>query len=259
VKRRNLHDQLREISMQIVALGTLVETALSQALQAVRSGEQALCGLVIESDETINTLRSELEEQAFRSLTLQQPLGGRDLRFLSSVIPIAADLERMGDNAKGVAQLLLRMIPVRAAGMSEIQIDPSVAVDRKQKGASGQALTEETIISELLDLGQEALRVLQGTMQAFKKSDADAARAIWQEDDVVDVRYALVRHDLMTMLSGIHAISALQQDALIMQRLTYWLWIAHNLERVADHCTNICERTVFFIEGDTIIKASEAE
>jgi len=52
------------------------------------------------------------------------------------------------------------------------------------------------------------------------------------------------------MLSGIHAIPALQQDGLAMQRMTYWLWIAHNLERVGDHCTNVCERIVFFLEGD---------
>jgi phosphate transport system protein len=108
-----------------------------------------------------------------------------------------------------------------------------------------------------VDLGQEARRVLRGTMRAFDQSDAHTARAIWQEDDVVDVRYHLVRHDVMTMLAGMHAISALQQDSFIMQRITYWLWIAHNLERIGDHCTNICERIVFFIEGEGTIRPEE--
>jgi len=71
------------------------------------------------------------------------------------------------------------------------------------------------------------------------------------------VRYHLVRHDLMTMLTDIHAIPALQQDSLSMQRMTYWLWIAHNLERIGDHCTNICERIVFLLEGEATIRLTE--
>lgn len=68
------------------------------------------------------------------------------------------------------------------------------------------------------------------------------------------MRYHLVRHDLMTMLADMHAISDLQQDARIMQRMTYWLWIAHNLERIGDRCTTICERLVFVLEGETAIE-----
>ena len=106
------------------------------------------------------------------------------------------------------------------------------------------------------ELGMEARRVLHGTMEAFARRDVNAARNIWEEDDVVDVRYHLVRHDLMAMLAGARAIPALQNDALILQRATYLLWIAHKLERVADHSGNICERIVFILEGETSIKRS---
>ncbi|HET8842740.1 MAG TPA: PhoU domain-containing protein, partial [Ktedonobacteraceae bacterium] len=119
-------------------------------------------------------------------------------------------------------------------------------------------VTETSIVAGLVTLGQEARRVLQGTMQAFVQNDTKAARVIWQEDDVVDVCYHLVRHDIMTMLTDIHAIPVLQQDALAMQRMTYWLWIAHNLERVGDHCTNVCERIVFSLEGDGRIQPDES-
>jgi phosphate transport system protein len=102
---------LHEIRTRIILLGTLVETALEQAIQAVQSSNLALCGLVIESDRTIDEVRSEVEQLAFQSLTLQQPLAGHNLRFLSSAPAIAGDLERMGDNAAGIAQLLLRMAP----------------------------------------------------------------------------------------------------------------------------------------------------
>jgi phosphate transport system protein len=259
VTRTILDAQLGEISTGITQLGTLVETALEQALQVIRTGDQALCSQIIESDNAINDLRFQMERLAFRSLTLQQPLAGRDLRFLTSVPSITTSLERIGDNAAGIAKLLLLMTPLRAASTNQVHVDPSVVTDGGQTSLSDHAITEDSIVSGLLDLGQEAGRVLQGTMHAFKRSDAYTARKIWKEDDVVDVRYHLVRHNLTTMLTGTHAISALQQDPLIELRMTYWFWIAHNLERVGDHCTNICERIVFFQEGEGMIDPTEAE
>jgi phosphate transport system protein len=255
--RTRLDAQLHEIETKILLLGTLVEAALEQALQAVQSRDQGLCVLVIASDQAINGLRFTIERLAFQSLTLQQPLAERDLRFLSSVPAITRDLGRMGENATGVATVLMRMAPLWIEGRHEGHIDPSVVADRSQKPLSDQTITEDTIVSGLLDLGQEARRVLQGTMHAFEQRDAHAARNIWQEDDVVDVRYHQVRHNVMTFLTAIHAIPALQQDERIMQRMTYWLWIAHKLERVGDHCTNICGRIVFFLEGDRTIQPEE--
>jgi phosphate transport system protein len=259
VTRTLLDAKLREISTGIIQLGTLVLTALEQALQALPSGDQALYSQVIESDDAIDNLRLEVEHLAFHSLMLQQPLGGRDLRFLSSIPSITADLERIGDNAAGIAKLLLLMTPLRATSTQQVHIDPPVVADKGQKRRSDQAITEDSIVSGLFDLGQESCRILQGTIDAFKQSDASGARKIWQEDDVVDVRYHLVRNNLTTMLTGTHATSALQQDSLILLRMTYWFWIAHNLERVGDHCTNICERIAFFLEGDGTIKPTEAE
>ncbi|HEY4388152.1 MAG TPA: PhoU domain-containing protein [Ktedonobacteraceae bacterium] len=255
--RTRLDTQLQEIRTKIIELGTLVETALSQALQAVQSGDQALCALVIASDTTIDGLRFEVDRLAFQSLTLQQPLAGHDLRFLSSVLSITTDLERMGDNATGIAKLLQRIAPLRMANTNQLPLDPARVADGAQKRPLEHPITEDSIISGLLELGREAGRVLRGTMCAFAQHDAHTARVIWQEDDVVDVRYHLVRHDVMTMLTGMHALPALQQDSLIMQRMTYWLWIAHNLERVGDHCTNLCERIVFFLEGDGTIRPQE--
>ena len=252
--RTILDAQLREISTGTVLLGTLVATALSQALQALQSRDQTLYSQVIESDKTIDTLRFKVERLAFRSLTLQQPLGGRDLRFLSSIPKVATDLERIGDNAAGIAKLLLLMAPLHVPSTNHIQSHPS-----DQKPLSDYTITEDSIVSKLLDLGQEAFLLLQGTMSAFEQGDAHAARKIWQEDDLVDIRYHLARYDLMTMLTSIYAVPALQQDSLVIQRMTYWLWIAHKLERVGDHCTNICERIVFFLEGVMTIQSTRAE
>jgi phosphate transport system protein len=245
-----LDKELQELDTQIVHLGSLVDEALGLALEALESGDIAKAGMVIEGDTIIDSLRAAIEEHAIRLLTLQQPLGGRDLRLLTSTLSIAGDLERTGDGAAGIAQIILRMAPLRSSNMPQINIELIPAGEKSQ-------ITEASILSSMLELGREARRVLQGTMEAFANRDAKAARYIWEEDDVVDVRYHLVRHDLMAMLEGARAIPALQNDARILQRATYLLWIAHKLERMADHCTNVCERILFIVEGESSMKRSQ--
>ncbi len=245
--RTILDKELQGLSEQISKLGTLVDDALGKALEALEMGDLAKSGMVIEADAMIDSQRAAVEEHAIRLLTLQQPLGGRDLRFLTSALSIAGDLERAGDGAAGIAQIILRMSPLRNSssnGASEVASDSGL-------------ITEASVLKGILDLGKEARRVLQGTMDAFARYDAAAARYIWEEDDVVDVRYHLVRHDLMTMLEGGQAIPALQSDARSLQRATYLLWIAHKLERVGDHCSNVCERIVFIVEGEMSIKPAQ--
>jgi phosphate transport system protein len=247
-----LDKELQGLDEQIQRLGTLVDEALGLALEALGSGDLAKSGMVIEGDTIIDSLRAAIEEHTIRLLTLQQPLGGRDLRYLTSTLSIAGDLERTGDGAEGIAQIILRMAPLRGNG-SHVEVKLPA-----QESASGtDEISEAYILHNMLELGNEARRVLQGTMDAFARRDAKAARYIWEEDDVVDVRYHLLRHDLMTLLEGARAIPALQNDARILQRATYLLWIAHKLERVGDHCSNICERIVFIVEGETSIRPSQ--
>jgi phosphate transport system protein len=250
--------QLLEIKTTVIEIGTRVATALDLALQILRSGDQILCNQIIASDKMIDDLRFQAEQLTLRTLVLQQPVFARDTRFLSSILAIIADLERIGDGAAGIAQLRLLLTRLQVAGKSPTNIDRSHA-HGDQKSLLNQTLTEDSIVSELFDLGQEACQVLRGTMRAFAQDDADAARKIWQEDDVVDVRYHMARHNLMTTLTSVYAIPALTQDETILQRMTYWLWIAHKLERVGDHCTNICERIVFFLEGAVMISPTRTE
>jgi len=245
-----LDRELQALDAQIVKLGSLVDDALCKALEALETGDIAKAGMVIEGDVLIDSLRAAVEEHTIRLLTLQQPLGGRDLRYLTSALSIAGDLERTGDNAAGVATILLRMAPLKGNTMPQVQVQ-EYGPDHKGELVK---VNEASIMHGILDLGHEARRVLQGTMKAFAESNANAARYIWEEDDVVDVRYHLVRHDLMAMMAGTHAIPALQNDSFILQRATYLQWVAHKLERVADHCTNICERVVFIVEGETSIE-----
>ncbi len=250
--RTVLDKELEALNQQIIQLGSLVDDALARSLDALEKGDLATAGLLIENDSQIDSLRVTIEEHTLRLLTLQQPLGGRDLRYLTSSLSIAGDLERTGDGTAGIAQIILRMAPLRGEQLPSLHVDGDSA-----RGAGNEQITEASLMRGLLDLGKEARKVLQETMKAFANRDAAAAYAIRKEDDVVDVRYHLVRHDLMAMMTGARAIPALQNDALILQRVTYLLWIAHKLERVSDHCTNICERIVFTEEGENIIHTPE--
>jgi len=247
VARTVLDKELQELDSQIRELGSLVDAALERALQSLATGDLSLASQVIESDTLIDSLRITIEEHTIRLLTLQQPLGIRDLRFLTSALSIAGDLERTGDGAEGIAQIILRMTPLKE------NAHPVPALS----AADNSEVTEQSILRDLVSLGQEARNVLRGTLKAFADMDASAARAVWQDDDLVDVRYHTVRHNLMTMLAGAHAIPALQSDARILQRATYLLWIAHKLERVGDHAANICERIIFIVEGESNIKTSQ--
>src|SRR5207248_7391957 len=112
--RTTVDKELQLLDEQIVRLGSLVEDALAKALEALETGDIAKAGLVIEGDVLIDSLRVAVEEHSIRLLTLQQPLGGRDLRYLTSALSIAGDLERTGDGAEGIAQILLRLSPLRS-------------------------------------------------------------------------------------------------------------------------------------------------
>ena len=250
--RTILDRELEELNWQIQQLGSLVEEALSKALESLEASDLTIASMVIESDVAIDSLRATIEERTHRLLSVQQPLGGRDLRYLTSALSIASDLERMGDGAEGITQIILRMVPLRSPSAAQVSI-------KAPSSSSGAEITEASVTHSLIELGREALRALQGTMKAFTERDAKAARYTWEEDDLIDVRYHLVRHDLMAMMAGAHAIPALQHDSRILQRVTYLLWITHKLERVGDHCGNICERIVFTIEGRPLCTSGMGE
>ncbi len=118
---------------------------------------------------------------------------------------------------------------------------------------------EALIVQGILELGREVRSLLQWTMKAFADRDAEAARSLWEQDKTVDQHSYAVRRDVIAMLEGAHAMPVLQHDPHVVQRTTYLLWIAYQLERVADHCTNICERIVFIVEGETDMLSSLEE
>lgn len=260
--RALLDKELQDLDAQIMRLGELADDALAKALEALKMSDQDKAGAVVVSDMPIDELHVAIEEHTFRVLTLQEQLTGRDLRYLTSLVPIAIDLERIGDEAEAIAQNVMRMIPFLSGG--ELQADnPTQQVQAgnslRTPGSVGEQFTEASIVQGILDLGRGVRSLLEETMKALAGRDAEAARRLWEEDKTVDRGSYVVRRDLMAILEGAQAIHALQHDPHMVQRATCLLWTAHELERVADHCTNICERIVFIVQGETDMEPSLEE
>lgn len=207
-----LEERLKSLLGELLALGSLVEEALLAAIDALKRRDFAASERIIAEDKTINQKRYDVEREALALIATQQPMA-TDLRILASVLEIATELERMGDYAKGIANINLM-------------------------------IGEEPLMKPLIDLprmADKAADMLRRALQAFVQQDVEAARRIIAEDDEVDALYDQVYRELITYIL---------QDPRYINQATYLLWAAHNVERTADRVTNICERTIFVATGE---------
>lgn len=216
--RKTFEQELQRVKEEIIILGSMVEDATLKSVEALKKRDLQTARQILEADREINARRYAIEESVVVLIATQQPMA-HDLRFLASVLEIVSELERMGDYAKGIAVINLRM-------------------------------GDEPLLKPLIDIprmAQKGVDMLHRALTAFIQEDVEAARAIPKEDDEVDALYNQVYRELMTFVI---------QDPKNIERANWLLWAAHNLERFADRVTNICERTVFlatgqFIEFDT--------
>ena len=208
--RTAFEQQLAEVQEEMLALADKVESAIEQSTQALQDNDVALARRVIEADAQVNQQRYEIEERCLELIATQQPLAS-DLRTIVAVLHIVVDLERMGDHAEGIAKVALML--------------------------ADEPLKSYADIPRMAMLARE---MLVGSLQAFRERDAARARLICDDDDKVDALYDHVYRELITyMVNNPEAI----------ERGTHLTWVAHNLERIADRVTNICERVVYLVEG----------
>lgn len=209
---RNVFDRhLAEIQEEMLVMADMVETAIKRSLEALKGRDIELARQVIADDLKINQKRYDAEERCIELIATQQPLAG-DLRTIVAVLHMIVDLERMGDHAEGIAKIAVLLA-------DEPPLKPYVDLPR------------------MADIASEMLRE---SLEAFKHRDAERARAIIDRDDEVDALYDQVYRELLT-----YTLS----DPLAIERATHLIWVAHNLERIADRVTNICERVVFLVTG----------
>jgi phosphate transport system protein len=220
--RKTFESEIQQVKDDVLVLGSMVEQAILDSVEALRKRDIKASERIFDQDREINGKRFEIENKLMVLIATQQPMA-HDLRLLASTMEIISELERMGDYAKGIANINMRM------GDAPL-LKPLIDVPRMaQLGAS----------------------MLHRALGAFVNEDVETAKKIPVEDDEVDALYNQVYRELMTFVI---------QDPKTMERANWLLWVAHNLERVADRVTNICERTIFIATGEMAeIKSTDDE
>jgi len=209
--RTIFHKELREIQDDILAMGSMVEKAISRSIDALKNRDIELANQIIADDKKINHKRFDIEEKCVQLIATQQPMAS-DLRTVVTVLNIITELERIGDHAEGIAKITIMI-------GDEPPLKPLIDIPR---------------------MAQKTNEMLFRSLDAFINKDVEAARKIAQEDDEVDHLYDQVFRELLLFM---------MEDPKTVTRATRLIWVAHNLERSADRVTNICERVVFMVTG----------
>ncbi len=203
--------KLREMQDDILIMSSMVEKAIQRSVESLRNRDVVQSNSVVHDDIAINAKRYEIEEKCIHTIALQQPMAA-DLRVLVAILFIATELERMADHAEGIARINLML--------------------------GDEPLPRP--LGEIGEMAEKAGDMLRRSLTAFVDRDDQAARLICDEDDQIDTLYdasyaALIQEMIRTPAD--------------VQRITYLIWTAHNLERIADRVTNICERVIFMVTG----------
>jgi phosphate transport system protein len=212
--RETLDRATKKLLNEILIQGSMVENAINESVDALINRDVEQAKVIYEGDRQINKKQFEIEESVITLIATQQPMA-RDLRLLTAILEVTTELERMGDYAKGIARITVRL-------GQDILLEP---------------------ISEIPPMAEVCVDLLHRALHAFVDKDAEAARTIPKEDDKVDSYYNRIYRELMN-----HMIA----DPSTIDQANHLLWVAHNLERVADRVTNVCERIVFVVTGELL-------
>ncbi len=209
--RKTFRENMKALEKELICESEMVSVAIDRSVNALKDLDVEKAKKVVNDDININKKRWEIEEQCINLLATQQPVA-TDLRELIAVLSISTDLERMGDHAEGIAKIAIMH------GNKPL-IKP---------------------LTDVFRMAEKSTDMLTKSLEAFVNRDAEAAKAICGEDDEVDKLYDQVYRELLSFMI---------EDPKTITRATYLLWAAHNLERIADRVTNICERIVFLVTG----------
>jgi phosphate transport system protein len=209
--RTMYHRKMKEIQNDLLMMGSMVEKAINQSVNALKERDIDLANRVIADDKKVDMKRFEIEDKCIQLIATQQPMAS-DLRTIISVINIISEVERIGDHAEGIAKIVIMI-------GDEPPLKPLIDIPR---------MTEKTV------------DMLHRSLDTFVNRDSATAIKIAAEDDEVDNLYDQIFREL---------ISFMVEDPRTITRATRLIWVAHNLERSADRVTNICERVVYMVTG----------
>lgn len=209
--RTSFHQNVDELQQSLLKMGSLVEESISNAVDALAKLDDKLAKKIVVEDDIIDGLMLEIEERCLRLIALQQPMAG-DLRIIGTALKIATDLERISDHAVDIAKIAIR-------------------------------LSGEELIKPLEDIPHMAVLVrdmLHESLLSYTERNIHRAAALAEKDDEVDKLYSNLMNEIIGMMNNEFARN---------RQLSHLMFVAHYLERVADHCTNIGEGVIYIVTG----------
>jgi phosphate transport system protein len=212
MSREHFQNMLRGVEHELVSMGEMVITAIERSVVALKNVDKAEAERIIAADAAINRKRWDIENQCVQLFATQQPVAG-DLREIVSFMDLIANLERMGDHAKGIATIVVRH-------------------------------DQTPLLKPLIDIPRMAdkcCEMIRKSLNAFITQDVAAAKSIMEMDNEVDDLYQQIFRELLTYM---------MEDPKTITRAVYLIWVSHNLERIADRVTNICERIIYMVTGE---------
>lgn len=212
--REDFDLQLNQLQLEVQTLAQIVGKSISRAVDALKRRDLAASQEVVNDDDYIDQKRFEIEDRCVDLIATQQPMAG-DLRAIIALMHIVVELERMGDYAEGISKISMSM---------------------------GDAPPLKPLI-DIPIMAEKATIMLNDSIDSLLNRDMVKANAVCQADDEVDDLYDQVYRDLLTFMI---------EDPETIQRATYLLWVAHDLERIADRATNIAERVIFLVSGKLV-------
>jgi phosphate transport system protein len=210
--RETLDRQLQHLQEEVLLLGSMVEQAMLESVDALKRQDMETAKRIFNDDHLINEKRYAIENAILILIATQQPMA-RDLRLMAAILEVITELERMGDYAKGIAKVTMRL----------------------NNSPTALGVREFTQMADL------AVDMLHRALGAFVAEDAQMAYEIPAEDDAIDELYNTVYRNL---------VAAMIANPEMIDEANQLMWVAHNIERLADRVTNICERTVFIATGE---------
>ena len=216
--RADFDRNLKLLQEELLLLGGLVEKAIVDSIEALKTRDIELSHKIVSQDDIIDEKTNQIEEKAIDLIATQQPIA-IDLRTLMSVIHISVELERMGDYAEGIGKIGIMM-------GNDPPVKPLIDIPKMAAKASD---------------------MLKRSLDALVKRDPALARQVCEDDDEVDNLYDLIYKDLIALMID---------DPTTIQRATYLMWVAHDLERIADRATNIAERVIFLVTGQLVTSST---
>ncbi len=212
--RVNFHKQLDALKDKLLAMAALSQQALEFSLEAYLTGDRSLSQHVREIEQAINAAERAVDEMAHDLLATEQPMAV-DLRFILSVIKINGDLERIGDQATNIAE----------------------------RGETMRDLPQISLPIDIPDMGEKVRIMIRRAIQALLEADAKLAESVLTLDDEIDDMNSEVQRELVEVMQQHPVVSNQALNAIIVSR---------NLERAADHATNIAEDVIFWVRGSDV-------